>query len=525
VAVSGRAIVLDEADSVAVAVGSIEPGPVRALGRSEAVVEAIEPVPAGHKLALRDIDTGSSVIKYGLPIGRATRAIPAGSWVHEHNLGSALVAGGGYGEYRGPYAWLGRERAAALLGRAPASFWGFRRADGRAGTRNELWVVPTVGCVNGSARTIAEIARSEFGLDATALEHPYGCSQLGGDLEATRRILARLALNPNAAAAIIVSLGCENNTLESFKAELAALGGGPGAAAGAGAAVDAAASAAAADRIAFFPLQEVGDETVEARRMLASLAPRISAERRVELPLSELVVGLKCGGSDGLSGITANPVTGRLCELLVAAGARAAMTEVPEMFGAEEGLLERCASREAHAALSSMLSDFKDYYASRGLAVYENPSPGNREGGITTLEEKSLGCVRKAGAAPVEAVLPYGGAAVSPGLSLVAGPGNDLVSATALAAAGAQVIVFTTGRGTPFGTAVPTIKVSSSSSLAARKPGWIDFDSGRLISGSSFDELALELLGLLVAVASGERTKAELGGHRGIAIFKDGVTL
>jgi altronate hydrolase len=524
VASGGRVIVLDEADSVAVAIGQIEPGPVRALGGSELIVEAIEQVPPGHKIALRDVIEGADLLKYGRPIGRATRAIRAGSWVHEHNLSSTLVAGGRYGEYRGPYSWPGRERAAALLGRAPASFRGFRRADGRAGTRSELWVVPTVGCVNGSARAIAGIARSEYGLEAQALEHPYGCSQLGGDLEATRRILARLALHPNAAAAIVVSLGCENNTIEGFKAELAAMSGGPESAAGAGAAA-ATATAAIGDRIAFLPLQELGDEAVEARRMLASLAPRIAAERRVELPLSELVVGLKCGGSDGLSGITANPVTGRLCELLVAAGARTVMTEVPEMFGAEEELLGRCASREAHAALSTTLSDFKDYYASRGLPVHENPSPGNREGGITTLEEKSLGCVRKAGSAPVEAVLPYGGAVGSRGLSLVAGPGNDLVSSTALAAAGAQVIVFTTGRGTPFGSVVPTIKVSSNSPLAARKPGWIDFDSGRLLSGSSFDDLALELLGLVVAAASGERTKSELGGHRGIAIFKDGVTL
>ena len=503
----GRAVVLVEGDSVAVAVDPIEPGPVDAHGGAKGnCAEALERIPAGHKLALRDIAAGTAILKYGRPIGFATRDIPAGAWVHEHNLRSALSARGDYGPFAGAYDWVERRGAAAPLERAPASFRGYKRANGSVGTRNELWVIPTVGCVNASARQVAEIARSEFGLDAQALEHPYGCSQLGDDLDATRRILARLALHPNAAAAIIVSLGCESNGLEGFKAEL-----GPG--------------GEDRRRIAFLPLQEVGDEAEEARRILGSFAPFIASQERVELPLSELRLGLKCGGSDGLSGITANPIVGRLCDILVAAGGSAIMTEVPEMFGAEEGLLARASSGEVRSGLASMLVSFKEYYASHGQEVYENPSPGNREGGITTLEEKSLGCVRKAGTAPVAAVLPYGGIAEERGLSILSGPGNDLVSSTALAAAGAQAIVFTTGRGTPFGSVVPTIKISSNSPLAARKPQWIDFDSGRLLAGASFDELALELLRKLVAAASGEATKAELGGHRGIAIFKDGVTL
>jgi altronate hydrolase len=502
-----RAILLAEGDSVAVAVEAVGPGPVAVSGgAADSIVEAKEATPAGHKIALRDISAGSAVLKYGRPIGVAKTDIAAGSWVHERNLGSALSAGGGYGSFRGPREWSGARKAAAILERAPASFLGYLREDGSAATRKELWVVPTVGCVNGSARAIADMARSEFGLEAQALEHPFGCSQLGGDLEATRRILAALALHPNAAATLVVALGCESNTLESFKAELAARG-------------------VAGRELAFLSLQEVGDEIAEARLILAGLAPRIEARQRVELPLSRLCLGLKCGGSDGFSGITANPLVGRLCDLVVAAGGRAVMSEVPEMFGAEDDLLARSASGKVFEGLSSMLLSFKDYYASRGLPVYENPSPGNREGGITTLEEKSLGCVLKAGTAPVEAVLPYGGRAERAGLSLLSGPGNDLVSSTALAAAGAQLLVFTTGRGTPFGSIVPTLKLSSNSSLAERKPGWIDFDAGRLLSGAAFDELALELLRLVVAAASGERTKAELGGHCGIAIFKDGVTL
>ena len=514
----GKALVLDEGDKVAVAVAAIDPGPVEILGDMVFQCAAAESIPAGHKMALRDMARGTVVLKYGRSIGIATRDIPAGSWVHGHNLRSGLVgqgsARGGYPRLDGPYSWAGRERALAALERAPRTFRGYRRADGSVGTRNELWVVPTVGCVNGSARMIAELARSEFGLEAQSLEHPYGCSQLGdesdGDLGRTRRMLARLVLHPNAAAAIVVSLGCENNSLPDFKAELDHLDGGSG--------ID-------PRRIAFLPLQEVGDEVEEARRLLKSLAAFIGSQQRRDLPLSALSIGLKCGGSDGFSGITANPLVGRLCDLVVAAGGRAIMTEVPEMFGAEDDLISHSATAGVHHSFAAMLDGFKDYYASRGLELYENPSPGNRDGGITTLEEKSLGCIRKAGSAPVTDILPYGGRAIESGLSLVSGPGNDLVSSTALAAAGAQEILFTTGRGTPFGSVVPTIKISSTTGLAERKPRWTDFDAGRILAGFSFDDLAVELLTKVVAVAGGEETAAESGGHRDMAIFKDGVTL
>jgi altronate hydrolase len=506
---AAKAIVLCRGDSVAVATAEIEPGPVEVLGDARSPsAEVAERIPAGHKIALCPIPRGAAAIKYGRPIGIATRDIAAGSWVHEHNLRSGLSGRGEYPPAAAAYVWADRGRAEALLSRAPRGFSGYRRPDGSVGTRNELWVLPTVGCVNGSARMIAELARSEFGLDAQALEHPYGCSQLDGgsdgDLGRTRRMLARLTLHPNAAAAIVVSLGCESNTLPDFRTELGNFD---------------------PRRIAFLPLQEVGDEAEEARRILKRLASFIGSQERKELPLSELSIGLKCGGSDGFSGITANPLVGILCDLIVAAGGRAIMTEVPEMFGAEDALMARSASPEVYGAFASMLSSFKDYFISHGQEVYENPAPGNKEGGITTLEEKSLGCVRKAGTSPVADVLPYGGRATARGLSLVSGPGNDLVSTTALAAAGAQEIVFTTGRGTPFGSVVPTVKLSTNSGLAERKPAWIDFDAGRVLAGFSFDDLAVELLHKVVAVASGEATRAEIGGHCGIAIFKDGVTL
>jgi len=502
-----KALVLSVGDSVAVAVADIEPGPVDALGEARGeCAQALERIPAGHKIALRDIKSGDTVLKYGSPIGVATCDIEAGTWVHEHNLRSALDASTEYAPPRMAYAWAERERAEKLLRRVPRFFRGYRRIGGLVGTRNELWVVPTVGCVNGSARMIASLAREEFGLEAQALEHPFGCSQLGGDLDGTRRILARLAVHPNAGATIVVSLGCENNRLREFEALLRQFGGDP-------------------RSLAFLPLQEVGDETTEARIILGSLAGLIASRRREEIPLSELSVGLKCGGSDGFSGITANPLIGKVCDMIVAAGGRAIMTEVPEMFGAEERLILRSASPEVYSSFASMVGWFKNYYARHGQAVYENPSPGNKEGGITTLEEKSLGCIRKAGTAPISGIVAYGGTTLASGLSLVSGPGNDLISTTALAAAGANAILFSTGRGTPFGGVVPTIKLSSNSGLIDRKPSWIDFDCGRVLSGSSFDDLAVDLMRRLLAVAGGEETKAESGGHSGIAIFRDGVTL
>lgn len=506
-----RAILLKAGDSVAVAVEDIPAGVApRITGSLEAQGPiSLEAIPRGHKLALGSIQAGAQVIKYGRTIGQATTAIKAGAWVHSHNLSSGLDTASGPGEagFMGT-AWPGRDYLAGLLsnpasGLAP-SFLAYPRRDGRVGIRNEVWIIPTVGCVNGSAESLARIAREDFGLEAHALTHPLGCSQLGGDLEATRTILARLATHPNAGAVLVLSLGCENNRLPEFKAAMGDFD---------------------PIRTRFIPLQEVEDEVAEARRIFAELKPILDSDARVAVPLSELRLGLKCGGSDGFSGISANPLVGRVCDLLMAAGGGAFMSEVPEMFGAEAEMYERSSSAAVGEAARAMIEGFKDYYRSHDQPVYENPSPGNKEGGITTLEEKSLGCVRKAGSSPVAGILPYGGASRESGLHLVSGPGNDLVSSTALSAAGAHIVLFTTGRGTPFGAPVPTIKISSNSSLAARKPGWIDFDAGPILAGATFEALSLELLRHIIEVAGGRPTKAELAGHRGIAIFKEGVTL
>jgi altronate hydrolase len=387
----------------------------------------------------------------------------------------------------------------------------YRRPDGQVGIRNEIWIIPTVGCVNGIARTLArwgeEFCRGEAGIDGVyAWTHPHGCSQLGEDHEATRRILKGLALHPNAGAVLILSLGCENNTLESFREFL-----GP--------------HAEDERRMAFLSCQDCGDEIAEGKRLLKRLAGYASAARREEAGPAGLVLGLKCGGSDGLSGVTANALAGRICDTFCAWGAGAILTEIPEVFGAEQVLLDRCESRELFDQAVSLIENFKAYYRSQGQPIYENPSPGNKAGGISTLEEKSCGCVQKGGRSPIRGLCRYGERAAGPGLKLLEGPGNDMVSATALAAAGAQLILFTTGRGTPLGAPAPLIKIASNSALARRKPGWIDFDAGRLL-GEDPDLIHGELLRLIGAVISGRtKTRGEEHDCREIAIFKNGVTL
>jgi altronate hydrolase len=503
-----RALAIDASDNVAVAVEGATAGEALELyGQKKGSVTAVEDIPPGHKLALSDIAPGALVIKYGHPIGLAKKAVKAGAWIHSHNLGSGLETDIAYAAPGRGYAWPADKLSElrALASAIPGSFKGYRRKDGRAAIRKELWIIPTVGCVNKAADRMAAIATDEFGLEARAITHPYGCSQLGDDLGATRRVLAALAMHPNAAAVLIISLGCENNRVEGL---MEALGGG--------------------DRghIGHVCLQDAGDEYQAAREFFKQAKAELGAMERTDIPLSELRVGLKCGGSDGYSGITANPLVGRAADLLASRGAGAVMSEVPEMFGAETILMERSASPEVFEALAKMVSGYKEYFRAHGQPVYENPSPGNRDGGITTLEEKSLGCIKKAGIAPVAQILPYGGRADPGGLCLVSGPGNDAVSCTALACAGAHMILFTTGRGTPFGGPAPTMKISTNSALALKKPSWIDFDSGRLLeSGSGFDALAVELARLCVEVAGGRKTKAEENGFHEIAILKDGVTL
>ena len=435
----------------------------------------------GHKYALRDIAAGENVVKYGMPIGHATRAIAKGEHVHVENVKTNL---GEVLEYRYEPSFTDVERKPAPTIRA------FRHADGRIGIRNDIWVVPLVGCVN---RLAERLAASCGGL---ALTHPYGCSQMGKDHETTANMLAQFCHHPNAGGVLVVALGCENNTLESFKARL---------------------GDCSRLNVRFLRAQDPGDEYERGLALLKELDAARPKER-VEVPASELVVGLKCGGSDGFSGLTANPLVGRFSDWLAARGGSTVLTEVPEMFGAETLLMKRCRTRAVFDKCVKMINDFKEYYASHNQVCYENPSPGNKAGGITTLEDKSLGCVQKGGSAPVEDVLDYGEHVKAHGLSLLTGPGNDLVASTVLAAAGCHLILFTTGRGTPFGCVVPTLKIATNDALAANKPNWIDWNA---MSNPDVEAFAAKVL----AVASGEKARNELNGAQGIAIFKDGVTL
>ena len=447
----------------------------------------------GHKYALRDIAEGENVIKYGMPIGHATCAIKKGEHVHVHNVKTNL---GEVLEYR--Y----EPDEAAIAGwktvEPKETFLGYRHPDGRVGVRNDIWVIPLVGCVN---RLAERLAASCGGL---ALTHPYGCSQMGKDHETTANMLAQFCRHPNAGGVLVVSLGCENNTLESFKGRL-------------GLAPEEQDGSKIGLNIRFLKAQDPGDEYERGLELLEEL-DKSRPKERVPVSVSELVVGLKCGGSDGFSGLTANPLVGRFSDWLAARGGATVLTEVPEMFGAETLLMKRCRTRSIFDKCVKMINDFKDYYTSHNQVCYENPSPGNKAGGITTLEDKSLGCVQKGGSSPVEDVLLYGESVKAHGLSLMTGPGNDLVAATVLAAAGCHLILFTTGRGTPFGCVVPTMKVATNDTLAANKPNWIDWNA---MSNPDVEDFAKKVL----AVASGEKAKNEISGAQGIAIFKDGVTL
>lgn len=456
-------------------------------------------IPRGHKFALRDIAAGENIVKYGLPIGRAVRDIRRNEHVHTHNMKTNLD---GILEYvynpSEPTVHSSAERV---------TFSGFRRSGGGAGVRNHIFIVPTVGCVNRLARTLADRLNSTLpsgSVDrALALEHPYGCSQLGGDHEMTRAILRGLVRHPNAGGVLVVGLGCENNTIDSFREML-----GP---------FD-------PERIRFLVAQHESDEIGAGMNLLKKLVETASHDVRTEIPVSELVVGLKCGGSDGLSGITANPLVGRFSDWLTAHGGSTILSEVPEMFGAETLLMARSRSRAVFDKCVAMINDFKRYFTRYGQTIYENPSPGNKAGGISTLEDKSLGCTQKAGNSTVCDVLLPGEHVREKGLNLLTGPGNDMVASTLLAASGAQLILFTTGRGTPFGSVVPTMKISSNTALAEFKKEWIDFDAGRILSGDP-DAVDREFREAILAAANGKETANERNSYEEIAIFKDGVTL
>lgn len=488
-----RAILINEQDNVAVA--------LEALLKGDLICGTVlaEDIPAGHKFAVSAIPKGHAVIKYGHPIGTATRDISVGSWVHTHTMQTTLD---------GELSYTYSPSASDILQEPPLSFQGYRRSDGKVGIRNELWILPLVGCVNDICKNLEQAGGKlveEFGLDGVFhFPHPYGCSQLGDDMDNTRRILAALCRHPNAGGVLVVGLGCENNTLAEFLREL-----GPG----------------YEDKLRFMLCQNVSDEQAEGLRLLRELAVYASGFSRETASVSDLIVGMKCGGSDGLSGITANPVVGCFSDHFVAMGGTTVLTEVPEMFGAETILLNRCADEACFRKAADMINGFKAYFLSHGQPVGENPSPGNKEGGITTLEDKSLGCIQKGGQAKVSGVLAYGEQVRNKGLNMLCAPGNDLVSSTALTAAGAQILLFTTGRGTPFSAPSPTIKISSNSELYQKKSHWIDIDAGPVAFGESMEAAAQRLMNLVLSIANGQRTCSEIQGQHSIAIWKNGVTL
>lgn len=441
----------------------------------------------GHKYALADIKKGENIIKYGNPIGHATEDIKKGEHVHSHNVKTNLSGNLEY-TYEPKFYDIPKEEG-------ERTFMGYLREDGEVGIRNDVWIVNTVGCVNKVAEKIA----AETG--AFHFPHPFGCSQLGDDQSITQKILRGMVNHPNAAGVLVLGLGCENNNIEVFKKVLGEYNPA---------------------RVKFLNTQDVEDDVCEGVKIVKELQEYAKRFVRVPIPVSKLRLGLKCGGSDGYSGISANPLVGRLSDKLIAMGGSCVLTEVPEMFGAEHLLMQRCESREVFDKTVALINDFKDYYTRHNQVIYENPSPGNKKGGITTLEEKSLGCVQKGGLSKVVDVLDYGDTVKKNGLSLLNGPGNDIVAITNLMAAGVHMILFTTGRGTPVGAPVPTVKIATNHELATRKSGWIDFDASPTLSG---EPLTNELFEYIIKVAEGEETKNEAHGYREISIFKDGVTL
>lgn len=492
-----KCIKIHSLDSVAVATENLTKDSIVSVGGREILLK--NDIPAGHKFAVKDISVGENIIKYGFPIGHAKANIKIGEHIHIHNTKSNLSDLLKY-EYNPDFKEVEKK--------TPKTFMGYKRPNGKVGIRNEIWIIPTVGCVNSVVKEI-ENRSKQFkteNIDGIySYNHPHGCSQLGLDMGNTLKYLSGLIKHPNAAGVLVVGLGCENGNIGELKKAL---------------------GEADESRVRFLVAQECEDEIAEGVAIVKELAERANKCRREECSVSDLVIGLKCGGSDGFSGITANPLLGSLSDSVISMGGSTILTEVPEMFGAETILMNRCRTKEVFNKTVLLINNFKEYFMSYGEKVDENPSPGNKAGGITTLEDKSLGCVQKGGTAPVEDVLGYGECAKKKGLSLLQAPGNDLVASNALAASGAQIILFTTGRGTPFGCPVPTVKISSNSTIYSIKGNWIDFNAGELLEGKSMQELTSEFLDYILKLASGKtKAKAESLDKTELAIFKDGVTL
>ncbi len=487
---------INDSDNVAVALMPLSKDKTIDLG--DIKVTLLQDIPQGHKFALAKIKSGDAVIKYGNQIGIAKEDIPMGSWVHTHNIGTAL---GELLEYNyNPVH-------ASITGSEERFFDGFRRSDGKVGVRNEIWIVPTVGCMNSVAKEIERSAQHLVGgsLESIfAFNHPYGCSQMGDDQENTREILADLIRHPNAGGVLVLGLGCENSNIDVLKPYLGDYDD---------------------KRIKFLVGQNSEDEVEDALAILTDLAEYVKTYKREKCSASELIIGMKCGGSDGLSGITANPTVGGFSDILISKGGTTILTEVPEMFGAEQQLMNRCDNEELFDKTVCLINDFKNYFKAHNQTIYENPSPGNKAGGISTLEDKSNGCTQKSGSAPVKGVLKYAEPVHEKGLNLLSAPGNDLVASTALAASGAQIILFTTGRGTPFASPVPTVKISTNNALYSKKKNWIDFNCGTIVETDTVSGLSEKLFEYVLEVASGKTVKSEDAGYHDLAIFKQGVTL
>ena len=487
---------INKKDNVAVALKELESGVMVNIDNNTIVLK--DTIPAGHKFSIQAIKKEERIIKYGNPIGTASYDIEAGTWIHIQNIKTTLGEILDY-SYKPIYT--------SMADAEEAYFRGYRRNDGKVGVRNEIWIIPTVGCVNSIAgalekRTASLISGSVEGV--VAFPHPYGCSQMGDDQDNTRKILANLVNHPNAGGVLVLGLGCENSNISELKPYIGDFD---------------------ENRVKFLQCQDVEDEMEMAESLIEELITYAATFEREEISAKELIIGMKCGGSDGLSGITANPVVGSFSDILISKGGTTVLTEVPEMFGAETILMNRCLNEELFQKTVGMINDFKQYFANHNQTIYENPSPGNKKGGISTLEDKSLGCTQKSGNAPVVDVLLYGDTIKTKGLNLLSAPGNDLVAATALAAAGAHIVLFTTGRGTPFASPVPTLKISSNTLLSNKKNNWIDFNAGKAVEGTEIKELSRELFQYVIEVASGKKVKSEEAGFHDMAIFKQGVTL
>lgn len=493
-----RFLKINPADNVCVALDLLKAGETVNVDGVEVTVK--EDIENGHKFALRDLKEGENVIKYGYAIGHALSDIPQGAWVHTHNLKTNL-----HDDLEYTYQPVAVH---ADMPKSDMKVNGYLRKNGDMGIRNELWIVPSVGCVNGQAQAIVNRVKAELDIahidDVRVYTHNYGCSQLGDDHLNTQKALAALIKHPNAGGVLVLGLGCENNQIADLKKVIGEWD---------------------EERVKFLIAQDVEDEIEEGFKIMAELAERMKADKRSAQPLSKLKVGLKCGGSDGFSGITANPLVGRFSDWLIAQGGTTILTEVPEMFGAETILMNRCCNEEVFEKTVHLINDFKGYFRKFDQPIYENPSPGNKKGGITTLEDKSLGCTQKGGTATVVDVLQYAQPIVKQGLNLLQAPGNDLVAASSLALSGCQLVLFTTGRGTPFGSFVPTMKISTNSRLFHHKANWIDFNAGSLVEDEEMPVVLQRFIEYILKVAEGEKLKHENTGFKEIAIFKTGVTL